>query len=73
MWVKKGNPQGNPQKSRDKKKWGCQIGKNGGQTKKFPTKNVAKKKGLLIDKHLESQIGKNYGSGGKKKYGEKSG
>ena len=48
-----------------KKKWGCQIGKNGGRLKYFLQKILQKKEGLLIGKNLESQIG----SGGKKKYG----
>ena len=39
----------------------------------FPTENVAKKEGLLIGKNLESQFGKNSGSGGKKSTGKKVG
>ena len=51
------------------KKSGCQIGKNGGRLKYFLQKMLQKKEGLLIGKNLESQIDKNSGSGGKKKYG----
>ena len=65
MWVEKENPK----KSGGKKKWGCQIGKNGGRLKYFLQKMLHKKEGLLISKNLESQIGKNSGSEGKKKYG----
>ena len=65
LWVKKENPK----TSGGKKKWGCQIGKNGGRLKYFLQKMLQKKEGLLIGKNLESQIGKNSGSGGKKKYG----
>ena len=50
MWVKKENPK----KSGGKKKWGCQIGKNGGRLKYFLQKMLHKKEGLLISKNLES-------------------
>ena len=40
MWVKKGNPK----KSRSKRKWGCQIGENGGRLKYFLQKMLHKKK-----------------------------
>ena len=66
---KVGVKKGNPKKSRSKRKWGCQIGENGGRLKYFLQKMLQKKEGLLIGKNLESQIGKNSGSGGKKKYG----
>ena len=38
MWVKKENPK----KSGGKKKWGCQIGKNGGRLKYFLQKILQK-------------------------------
>ena len=65
MWVEKENPK----KSGGKKKSGCQIGKNGDRLKSFLQKMLQKKEGVLIGKNLESQIDKNSGSGGKKKYG----
>ena len=40
MWVEKENPK----KSGGKKKWGCQIGKNGGRLKYFLQKMLQKKR-----------------------------
>ena len=56
-------------KVRVKKSGGVKSAKMVGRLKYFLQKMLQKKEGLLIGKNLESQIDKNSGSGGKKKYG----